>query len=226
MEAFRNYIAKRPERHSILDDSLKFVAFNLTRKDPNGMLFKVFLHTFVHGFFTCIYKQIVPRLFKVSSEAFRFAESPQLFESAVRDLIAKHNYTTAAKMAEFTGVVHEDFLYGFLVPIAFARNQSSTLYDYLEVGKSLQVPLLQILDSLMTNDTEQQCRRLVDRHNYRNIPNENMTFEYLRKNIPKLRKKFDVPVDATPNVAHQQNISAVEYWIRQLAMCEAGEQSN
>lgn len=139
-------------------------------------------------------------------------------------MIKEHKYVSAAKLAELTGQVRDEFVYAFLVPIAFSRGQTSVLYDYLEMAQPLQVPLVQALDNLMKENAEELCRELVLRYNYQNIPKENLNLEYLRKNLPKLRKKFEVPTDATPNTSQMQKQGALEFWIRRLAMGEAGEE--
>lgn len=172
--------------------------FNLTNKDPNG------------------------HLFRFAAEAYRFAESPDLFKDYVQNLIDHHKYAAAAQVAQWTGQSREEYLYGFLVPLAFSRNQANVLYDYLEAQPALLVDIVQLLDSLMSN-AAQSCRQLMAKYNYRNIPQESLTEEYLRKNIPKIRKKFNLSTDATPNTAFQQNIKALTFWIRKFALGEAGE---
>lgn len=138
-------------------------------------------------------------------------------------MIREHKYVTAAKLAELTGQVQDDFVYAFLVPIAFSRGQTNILYEYLEMAKPLQVPLVQALDQLMTDNADELCRELVLRYNYQNIPKENLNLDYLRKNLPKLRKRFEVPIEATPNTANIQKQGALEFWIRKMAMGEAGQ---
>lgn len=199
LEALKSYSDRHPERHGLLDDSLKKVVFHLTSKDPNSSLFKL------------------------AASGFRFPESNQLFEEHVRNLSVQHQYVDAARFAQHCGLVHPDFVYAFLVPITFSRNQVSVVYDYLEVATALQIPLLSALDSLLTSRSDRNFQELVLFYGYVNLPQENLTFEYLRKNIPKLRKRFKIPLEATPNVLQRQNLGALEFWISKLAMCDAGE---
>lgn len=201
LQALQTYAAKRPERQCLLDDTLRMVAFNLTNKDPNSSLFKL------------------------TAQCYRFTQSSHLFDTHVRSLMEAHNYFNAARFAQHCGLVHPDFVHGFLVPLTFSRNQVSVVYDYLEtgVGSALQVPLLSSLDTMMTSHAEEQFRDMMLRYGYKDIPRENLTYDYLRKNIPKLRKKMKIPLDATPNTHHLQNIGALEFWISRLAMSEAGE---
>lgn len=197
LEALDKYAKQHPERHSILDDSLKMVAYNLTNKDPNSSLFKL------------------------AASCFRFPESAHLFEEKVRNLMVQHKYVLAARFAQHCGVVHPDFVHGFLIPITFSRSHVSVVYDYLEMATALQVPLLKALDSLMTPSNDGSFFDMIQMYGYQDLPRENLNNDYLRKNIPKLRKKFKLPVDATPNVHKQQNQGALEYWIQQLATGEA-----
>lgn len=176
---------------------MKLVAFSLTNNDPNSSLFKT------------------------AASCFRFAESATIFEGHVRNLMLQHNYVHAARFAQHCGVIHPDFVHGFLVPLTFSRNQVSVVYDYLEVGTALQEPLLRTLDSMMTSRAGTDLRSMLQTYNYRQIPQENLTYDYLRKNIPKLRKKFKVPLEATPNAHKQQNLGALEFWIKRRLTCEA-----
>lgn len=197
LEALGKYMAIHPERHVLLEDPLKLVAFNMTNKDPNSSLFKTV------------------------ASCFRFPESAPIFEGHVRNLMLQHNYVNAARFAQHCGVVHPDFVHGFLVPLTFSRHQVSVVYDYLEVGTSLQEPLLSTLDSMMTSQARNNIMFMLQTYNYREIPEENLTYDYLRKNIPKLRKKFKVPLEATPNAHKQQNLGALEFWIKRRLTCEA-----
>lgn len=199
LEALNNYSRTHPDKHKLLEDSLKLTAFQLANKDPNSSYFKIV------------------------AEAFRFPDSPHLFDEHIRTLMKEHEYITAARFAQHCRVMHEDFIVGFLVPISFNRHNIATLYDYLEWAKCLQNPLMHLLDSMLTKDAHEKCQLMMDVYKYRDIPRENLTYEYLRANIPKLQKRLQTDPSVIPNSTHLQTVGAITFWVRRFAIREAGE---
>lgn len=202
LEAFNNYAKRHPEKHSLVDDTLKLTAFNLANHDPNGSLFKTV------------------------AEAYLFPASPHLFDDHIRRLMKQHNYVDAARFAQHCQVVHEDFIVGFLVPISFNRHHISTLYDYLEGvegARCLQNPLMHLLDSMLTRDAHEKCQLMMDVYKYQDIPRESLTYEYLKVNVPKLQKRLQTNAAVIPNSTHLQAVAAISFWVRRFAMRETGE---
>lgn len=162
------------------------------------------------------------------AKAFDFPSSSHLFDDYVRKLISGHNYVAAAQVAQHTGLVHEDFLYGFLVPMSFSRAIINSLYDYLTVAKELKEPLMRLLDSFLADgpDSAEKFNEMMAEHKYKDLPPENLTKEYLRKNIPKLRKSLELPMDGTPNSAKIEIIRVTTFrlvtWIKKLLNQEIG----
>lgn len=193
------YSATHPDKHSLLDDSLKGIAFNLTKRDPNSTIF-----------------QIV-------SEAYRFPESNHLFEPHVRQLISENSYVAAAQLAHHCGVVHEDFVVGFLVPLFLDRQQILTLYKYIDGVKSLQNSLMKLLDSMLTPNGNEKIQTMLLLHKYCNIPPENLTVDYIKKNLPKLQKRFGTDPTVIPNSSYGQAVSSIYYWVVKLSKKETGE---
>lgn len=191
----------------MLDDCLKLTAFNLTNKDPNGSLFPI------------------------TSEAYRFDESAHLFDDYVRKLIEEHKYATAAQVAQHTGLCDESFLEGFALPLSFSREKANYLYNYLNsaTGTSLKVPFMRLLDTMMRDEKEGDSLLLRQRMaKYKGIPAQNFNYDYLRKNIPKLRKSLHLAMDATPFSSHAELISAlvfkVMFWIKKLIEGQTSEE--
>lgn len=164
-------------------------------------------------------------IFKLVSEAYRFKESSALFEGHVRDLMKDHKYVAAARFAQHCGVVHEDFIIGFLLPISFDRHQISTLYEYLEVATDLQNPFMQLLDSMLTKDADEKIQLMMRLYKYKNVPPENLNYDYLKKNVPKLQKRFNTPPSVIPNSSYQQTIGAITFWVLRFATREVSPTS-
>lgn len=146
--ALKTYLAKHPEKKATLNEDLQGVAFHVTNKDPNSTIFKQ------------------------AAQIFQFPKSTHLFEPHIRNLCSLHEYVKAARTALHCGVVHEDFVYGFLMPITFSRDQVCVAYDYLDMATALQAKLLYALDSMMTANASENLEAMLITYEYRNIPKE------------------------------------------------------
>lgn len=223
MEALVVFTETHPvNSDQMLDDNLKLAAFSYIKKNVNSSI-----------------SEIVTKVYKLD-------QSPHLFQPFIDGLLIYNNYVAACDFSFRLRLFDLSGLHKFILPCVFLPEQTANLFHLLNAAPHLQLPLLTELDNLLLDCTEQNCQDMIEwaefllelqyatiltifvcrKYNYKNLPQENFTFEFVKSKMSRLRKRFSLPMELMPNFDSMRQINALKFMIHKYeegGMCEYRE---
>ncbi|XP_031636670.1 exonuclease mut-7 homolog [Contarinia nasturtii] len=156
-----------------------------------------------------------PTFFKMMASIFELSREKDMFVDKIREIIAEHNYKDACQFAHDLEL-HDAFtIFDFVFPLVL-QDKINSAEPFLEQAKSLQIPLVELLDSLLDRHSSiMNCADpYIAKYGYRDLCVYRLQPKTLSKLIKRLVKQYNISDDAIPNVAKGTIRGQLQFLIR------------
>ena len=157
---------------------------------------------------------IVP-LYKAVMDTYDLPKIRDLLVPKIQELIAQGHYKDVTYWAMNLQLTHLFGVYDLVFPLIL-QDKVLLAEEYLNANKSLQLPTVQFLDSLLHKQKTvyELSAKILEKYKYADIKHNVLSYRPMSKLVTRLVKKYKIEAQRTPNLNYTKTCSYINYLCR------------